>query len=223
MVEGFVGDVVAAMGEFFRAPFVDLSLLWQLIPVLLIWILMEWYFGMYKNEKLGWNSAVGNGVSLFWIGVTSMQHVFSNRILMTTERIIILGLIISYSLFIIYVSFKHKIRAKIDFFLASPTPIYFASFVVLLYAHDTISFTVAMFVAIIVILGLLLIVDKVIRTLIPEASNDEPEGGSDILPSADMPPTDFVANEPGMQAGVDQFNQPTPDLNQQSDPLGAKF
>jgi hypothetical protein len=211
----FIADVLASAREFFVAPFADLSLLWQLIPILLIWILMEWYFGMYKDEKLGWNTAVGNGVTLFWIGVTSMQHIFSEAVFFSWQRFTVLLVGILYALFIIYVSFRHKLRTRYAFFLASPTPIYFISYVLILYAHGMLAVQLSMFVAIVILFGVFFGIDRLLHAVLPEAqaeideeqselnsnfSEPTPDNFSDFSkPQDDMsslPPNDASAKDP---------------------------
>jgi len=43
------------------------DMLWTIIPLLAATTLMVLYFGRYKTEKLGWNTAFGNTISLFFV------------------------------------------------------------------------------------------------------------------------------------------------------------
>ncbi|MBD3354899.1 hypothetical protein GF361_02850, partial [Candidatus Woesearchaeota archaeon] len=53
--------------ELVTAPYHHSELLWITIPLVAALILMDIYFGRYKKEELGWNTAVGNTLALAFV------------------------------------------------------------------------------------------------------------------------------------------------------------
>ncbi len=71
-------NILNGFKEIFSSPFKDLSIWWLLAPIILFWIILEIYFSRYKTEKLGWNSTLGYGLNMFWIGIISLRTLFAN-------------------------------------------------------------------------------------------------------------------------------------------------
>jgi hypothetical protein len=173
----FLSQLQDAFLDLVLAPFREPSLLWQLAPVLLLWILLEVYFIRYRNEELGWNSALANGVSLFWIATSAMQHIFSdNRLVFTWTKFIVISIIILYAIAVIIVAFRHASSSKLAFLMASPTVVYYLSILGLLYAYDMIYPTLPMLVAVVVVFLLVLLIKFIGKKTIPEVGGDEPSG-----------------------------------------------
>ncbi len=99
IIEGFI--------EIFKAPFEDPSVLWLIIPLLVIWAVIDLYFVRYREEELGWNTALGNAFSLFWVGAILSKYLFETKALW--PKFIVPIAIIVYSLILIFVVFKHKL------------------------------------------------------------------------------------------------------------------
>lgn len=160
------------------APFRNPSLLWQLIPLWGLWIALEFYFGYYKHENLGWNTALGNGISLFWIVIGTMQYLTQKGLSdLGVSGIIFLSIITLYALFIVAGSFKHWISKKVMFFFAAPPIIYYSSILVILFAYETIVFSGPMLIAILVLFIFFLILKVILQHFMPDKS--KPEDSSD--------------------------------------------
>ncbi len=157
-----------------KAPFVDLSVWWVLTPVIILWIMLELYFGRYKNEKLGWNTALGNGISLTWITIALMKFLFENsRENFTWAKFIAVLLIMIYGLFVTIVTFKHKFSAKTTFLLADPSPIYFLSTVAVLWAYGSLILTWWVILDLVILYPIIVGIFALIRRFLPEAEGSE--------------------------------------------------
>ena len=98
-------NILAGFGEIFSSPFKDHSIFWILIPIIVFWFVLEIYFGSYKKEKLGWNTALGYGLSMFWIVVISLRTLFANNFeLFSIDKLLFVFslLYIPYLLFIFH-------------------------------------------------------------------------------------------------------------------------
>ena len=163
-------NILAGFREIFSAPFRDPSVLWLLIPIILFWIVIEIYFVKYKQEKIGWNTALGYGLSMFWIVVISFKTLFENNFeLFSIDKLIFLIIITAYSIFIIFVSFTHRLKEKIFFLFVSPNLIYYLFGIAILLVHGLISLGLWVIIDLIILYIIILIIEFILRKLIPVA------------------------------------------------------
>jgi hypothetical protein len=164
-------NLLNGFGEIFSAPLKDLSILWLLTPVILFWLILEIYFGRYKKEALGWNTALGNGLNLFWIVVISLRSLsLKGSGLFSIDKLIFVIFIAIYSAFIIFISFTHKIKEKTFFLLASPTIIYYLSGIAILWIHNLITISIWLIIDLIILYLVILVLEAILKKFIPTAS-----------------------------------------------------
>jgi len=166
-----IGEIFPKIGEafvaIFKPIFVDPSLFWYLGPILVFWLVLEVYFSKYKSEQLGWNTALGNGLSVFWVLVISMKFLFDNHMEnFAWSKLIALILIAIYALLIIINSFTHHLKEKASFLLASPTATYFLSGLAIVWTHGRLEITRWVLVALIIFYGFVLVIDFTLKRLI---------------------------------------------------------
>lgn len=119
--------------EFVNLPINEPSILWTILPLLVTAFFLEIYFGRYKTEELGWNSAFANCVSLLWVTSSLMRFMFENYgMLIFTEwniygQITPLMLMIAgfglWSLALALCNFFHILPRWIAFFVSSTIPV----------------------------------------------------------------------------------------------------
>ena len=184
ILDGFV--------EIFSSPFKDLTILWILIPIILFWFIIEIYFGRYKTEKLGWSTALGNGLTIFWVVTISIRTLFANNFeLFSINKLLFIISIAAYSAFIIYISFTHRIKGKIFFIFASPTIVYYLFGIVMLWVHGLLDITFWVVIDLIILYIFVLILEFILRKTIPSALGNEPGmddmsmGGTETGPGLD--------------------------------------
>jgi len=164
------GEMWIAFKAIVSSPFKEKAVFWLIIPVLLLWIVIELYFDKHKKEQLGWNTALGNGVTLFWITVSLMKYLFENhRINFTWPKFIAVSLILLYGLFISYVAFNHVFPAKVTYLLASPTAVYYLSIVAVLWGYGSLIISKWVLLDLVIIFLIIVGVELLLRKLIPEA------------------------------------------------------
>jgi len=166
----------------FSAPLKDLSVLWLLAPIILFWLILEIYFGRYKREKVGWNTALGYGLTMFWVVVISFRTMFENDFeLFSIDKLIFLIFIAAYSLFIIFVSFTHRLREKVFFLVASPSFVYYLFLIAILLVHDVLDLNLWVVIDLIIIYIIILILETILKKLMPGSlegsSGDAGSGG----------------------------------------------
>jgi len=177
-------NILAGFKEIFSAPFRDLSILWLLIPLIIFWLVMEVYFGRYKEEKLGWNSALGYGLSMFWIVVISLRTLFENNFeLFSIDKLLFVIVVAVYSVLIIYISFTHRLTAKIFFLFTAPTLVYYLFGIAVLLVNDLLDISLWVIIDLIILYIILLIFEMILKKLIPSApssSEMEDTGFGDV-------------------------------------------
>jgi len=104
------------------------EMLWMLLPLLATLILMEFYFGRYKDEELGWNTAFGNALVLMFVAIDLFRHLYGptgSTVLQfvataTDIKIIVPLLVALMALILIFIDFFHFIPKKIAYIMSSP-------------------------------------------------------------------------------------------------------
>lgn len=169
----FFNEMLKGFGQIFSAPYRNLEALWLLIPLLLMWIVLEIYFARFKKEELGWNTALANGITLGWITLEGMRSLFAEQPAEFWLRFTANIIIISYAFMIIYFSFTHKISSKWDFVIASPTPVYFLGIFSVLWGFGILEITRYVLLDLVILFIVVLIIIKIFRHFIKAAKVEE--------------------------------------------------
>lgn len=144
LIDGFIGVVVPTfidrLKQIILAPIEYPEMIWILTPMAVTLLLMTLYFGRYKREELGWNTAVGNSLVLLFVSLDLLQKAYPEanplRALLVFLRTmsdsgfatevlpgIVAGMILLYSLFLLTADFHHWLPKKLAFFISSSLPI----------------------------------------------------------------------------------------------------
>jgi len=167
-------NLLAGFSEIFSSPLKDPSIWWLLAPIILFWFVIEIYFGRHKKEKLGWNTALGNGLSMFWIVVISLKVLFEGQFgLHNLGKLVFVIFIALYSTFIIFVSFTHKIKENLFFLVASPTAVYYLSGIAILWIYNLLAMSIWVITDLIIIYMAILVFEAILKKAIPPAAEAE--------------------------------------------------
>jgi hypothetical protein len=118
------------------APFIkdNESMLWMLLPLIATILFMEFYFGRYKEEELGWNTAYGNALVLLFVSIDLFRHTYEplgltleEAVLLGNPKIIIALGIFGFALLLILIDYFHFLSKKIAYIISSPTYIHIIS------------------------------------------------------------------------------------------------
>ena len=181
----FLNEMLLGFKDIFSAPFRSLDALWILVPLFILWIVLETYFAKFKTEKLGWNTALANGITLGWLTLQGMKSLFEARPASFLFRFIANIVILFYATLIIYSSFTHKISEKWNFVIASPTPVYFLGMFSVMWGFGTLEinrFVLLDLLILFIVLNLLLLI---LRKFVKPAEVKEekpPDMGEPELP-----------------------------------------
>jgi hypothetical protein len=120
-------DLLKRITDIFNAPFKITNMLWMLLPLLATLILMEFYFGRYKEEELGWNTAFGNALVLIFVSIDLFRHVYDpvggvifSFLYAGHAKIIISIVVFLFGILLLFMDFFHFIPKKVAYLLSSP-------------------------------------------------------------------------------------------------------
>jgi preprotein translocase subunit SecG len=208
----FLDEMLNGFGDIFAAPFKSLDALWILVPLFILWITLEIYFARFKKEKLGWNTALANGITLGWLTLQGMKALFEAKPGNFLFRFIANFVIILYALMIIYGSFTHKISSKWDFLLASPTPVYFLGVFSVMWGFGTLEITGYVLLDLLILFIVIIILLAILRKMVKPAKEEEEEKPPEM---PEMPKEEGL---PSLEGGAPPLAEPGKGLP----PLGGK-
>ena len=127
----FSSGVFPILKEMSLLPITSPEILWTILPLLSTAFFLELYFGRYKTEELGWNSAFGNCISLIWVTtalVRFMYDLYGNLIFAFiwtshTPELILIFILGFWSLTLAIFNFFHILPKWLSFFLSSTIPV----------------------------------------------------------------------------------------------------
>ena len=178
-----INEMLAGFADIFKAPFKSLEALWVLIPLIIMWVVLEIYFARYKKEELGWNTALANGITLGWLTLSGMRAIFEVKSGDFWLRFIANIIILFYAGLIIYFSFTHRISQKWNFALADPTPVYFLGIFSVMWGFGTLDINKYVLLDLIILFALLNIILFIFRHLVKESDT----GGVPKMPEEKGP------------------------------------
>lgn len=155
-----------------KAPALVPDMWWIVIPLAVTILAMTFYFGKYANEKLGWNTALGNSIVLFFVGMDLLRTIYhyTNPPVWVNfpDHPIKSGailLVMIEGVFLSTVAFKHSLPSKIMFFIASPLPVNLQAYVLSAVVYTRMTPTwhtlVAALLLFVILLGLLLALKEI--------------------------------------------------------------
>ena len=108
------------------APFRVPEMLWMLIPIIVSLVMMEFYFGRFKEEELGWNTAFGNSLVLTFVSIDLFRHTYepSGMTILSSlqspdTKIGIAIVLFGFALLLVLMDFFHFLPKKLAYAISS--------------------------------------------------------------------------------------------------------
>ncbi len=155
--------ILQRLWEVMSIPFTDFSMLWEVLPLVITIIIMEMYFGRYKKEQIGWNSALSNSLVLIYIGSNLLHYLFlTNEITYANGYTFIALVVILAGLLLALLDFYHILPKTLTFGISSVLPINFLAYLAIVFVHGHLILDLnTLFASLILFLILLLLVEIV--------------------------------------------------------------
>ncbi len=124
--------VLPQLKDLIQTPLTNPDILWTILPLLGIAFSLELYFGRYKTEELGWNTAFGNTISLLWVTTALFRFMYETHgsvifrewnFAGNTPTMLLIYALGLWSLLLAISNFFHILPKQISFFVSSTIPV----------------------------------------------------------------------------------------------------
>jgi len=153
--------------ELISAPKNNPDMIWMVVPLVVTLLLMTFYFGRYETEELGWNTAVGNSLVLFFISIDLLRQIYNGEVggilnpsilnfevnALKTAISLAVGFL---GIMLLLVNFLHAIPKKVSFFMSSSLPINLTAYVAMTIIYTDVKFDRTTLIAALVLFFLFL-------------------------------------------------------------------
>ena len=151
--------------EILSSPFNFKEMLFILIPLLVVLLVIELYFGKYRYEKLGWNTAVGNSLVLFFVGMNLLNFLYTNDLLFQAHsRTALAFVVVIESIFLMLINFFHIFPKEASFNISSALVINYIGAASIIMVYAAIPFDYFTFAAFIVIFSIMFLLLKFLQS-----------------------------------------------------------
>lgn len=142
IADSFLPAMWQTMKEIVSAPSQQTELLWTVLPLVAALLMMELYFGRYKTEELGWNTAVANGLLLVFVSLTLFRHLLLDReislAIISDLKTFLAAAVLILGVWLFIVDFFHLLPKKIAFRISSSLPINFLAYIAVILVRTDI-------------------------------------------------------------------------------------
>ena len=162
--------------KIFITPWLNFETLWIILPLILILILIHLYFGRYRTEQLGWNSAFSNSISLLWICAILFRFLLEKNNLSITqilsqqrslESLIIISILFIGVLFLLILNFFHTMPKKIAYLISSANFTYVLAYIIISVIIGGFLLNIETLISSIIVFILIIIFLQIIKHIIP--------------------------------------------------------
>lgn len=176
-----LSEVIPRFVDLIKAPVSDPQMLWIVSPLVAALVLMEFYFGHYNREELGWNTAVGNSLVLIFISLDLLRTLNSQIGLNITElinhptelpvKIIIAGGLGVFGLLNMFGNFFHILPKKVAFKISGALPVNLIAYLSIILIYTDIPFDWTTILASFLLFLCLLIIFSLLHLFEPKAKD----------------------------------------------------
>ncbi|MBI1969843.1 hypothetical protein HYS48_04060 [Candidatus Woesearchaeota archaeon] len=183
----FLPNIVERIKDMVYAPSTNHDMLWIVFPLVFTLLMMEFYFGRYTREELGWNTAVGNSLVLIFVSIDLFRYLYNHPQALGTltfllespvpTKMLIAMLVFIEGIILLFEDFFHRIPKRIAFFISSPLPVNLTAYVGIAIVYSNIPFDWYTILAALALFFLLLLFFWIVRLAVPIAAVQEPRVG----------------------------------------------
>lgn len=176
LTQTYIPTTLDRLIEVISVPIQVPEMLWIISPMVISMLILAFYFGRYRGEELGWNSAVSNSLILVFVAIDLLRFWFghndlSNILLSGSLPYGLLGPIIVFFLgfWLLFFEFFHLLPKQLAFFVGSSIPINVIAYTAIANVYAQLPFDLFTVLAMIVLFLVLNTVLITIKHMIPQA------------------------------------------------------
>lgn len=161
-------EIINRLLEIVRAPYYAYDMLWMLVPLFIALLLMELYFGRYKKEELGWNTAFGNSLVLIFVCVDLFRWLYTHNSLNFFSLKMMLAVSVGViGIMLTIIDFFHLLPKTLAYGLGSKLPMNFIACMAVILVYTDIKINFVTFLASVTLFVLLAAVIRMIQMFEP--------------------------------------------------------
>ncbi len=174
LLKYFIFEIMPYVWMLITAPFTNPSMMWIITPLIISMVLMQLYFGRYRQEELGWNTAFGNSISLIFVSINLLQYIYNqygisgiNIFSPATNKIYLIAIIGVISLIQLIINYFHLIPKKIAFFINSSVLTNMTAYIAIVFTYTDIPLNLGSIIAIFIVMTIFVYVFNYIKEITP--------------------------------------------------------
>jgi hypothetical protein len=146
------------------------EMLWFLIPLIATLFVIEFYFGRYRQERMGWNTAIENNLVLLFVALDLLRHLSSagTEITQFNARLTMAVVIGVIAVLFIILEFFHAISEKFAFMISSHFVINLIAVFVVIIVYSTVPIDIPTMVVVLALIALITFFAEYIHYIIPK-------------------------------------------------------
>ncbi len=176
----FLQEVFKFMWKILITPWLSSDGLWAILPLVLILIFINFYFGRNRAEELGWNSAFGNTISLLWVCVILWKFLITNHTSVEifshplVRDFILLSILSLWVILLSVFNFFHVLPRKFAFIISSSYSLYILGYIVISFVIGGVVITKTSLLGAIILFFLMFLLLQFIKWMVPIDPTDKP-------------------------------------------------
>lgn len=112
-------EVLSRIWLVMKSIFIHPEMLWTIVPVALSMLLISYYFGKYKKEELGWNTAFGNSIVMIFTCTSLYKYLYSANLLGFNSYTMLVSVVLLEGFVLTLLDFLHAMPKSFAFALSS--------------------------------------------------------------------------------------------------------
>lgn len=159
-------NLVPRLADLILTPIVHPKIFWIVLPLIIATTLMILYFGRYRNEQLGWNTAFSNNIVLVFVSIDLIKHLFESNSLLNSTAFFVYFVLL-YNTVQLVLNYFHLIPKYVSFVINSTIPINVMQYLAILLTYSNIPFDSTTLIASGLLLILIYGISKLIWMIVP--------------------------------------------------------
>lgn len=158
--------------ELLTAPYYYPDMIWMVIPLVTTLLVMQLYFGRYSKEEMGWNTAVGNTLVLFFISLDLLRNVYNIppadliNFFYYPVKTTVAMLVGVEALTLFFADFFRFLPKRLAFFISSPLPVNLTAYVAITLVYSHLTFDRYLLLAALLLFAILFVIIHVLQYIV---------------------------------------------------------
>lgn len=167
-------DIFLRLKDLIVAPVNFPDMLWILIPILASLVLIQIYFGIYKQEELGWNSAFSNSLIFIFISIHLVKVLYERNMweYVNFHNALVIAVVIA-GLTLMVSTLFHIFPKRIAYDISSVLPINIIAYITIVLVYSSIPIDLITIVAVLLFITLVVSLLKLVSYVLPDLSDIE--------------------------------------------------